>query len=134
MIKLCTASEYELGFILDLSSNNNIIIARTLLITPYTDACINIISTPLPEDRRIISIPEWKISFVLESSCFYSQDFTFTCKNDYIAPYKQLLSITVDVIHRLIDSGVPDEVIMCNDITDAGDFYDFPFENQSLPF
>ena len=132
MIKYCNASEDELGFLLNYNVDNGIITAKVLLILPDTDTCIDIISTPLPEDRRVISIPDWNLSYIRES--LYSDDFSFVRKNDSAAPYKEILSITVEVMHDIIYSGLSDDCLTSNDMFTFESSRDSHFGNQYLPF
>lgn len=138
MIKYCTESELDLGFILDFVYDNDIITAKVLLILPFTEACIDIISSPLPHDKRFISIPDWSFSFTWDIINFNPYDFVLTLCNNYAVPYKEILAVTIDIMHSsfVLDCSTHhvNSLINDNHITTAKSSFCFSIENQNLPF
>ena len=138
MIKYYPESEQGVGFILDYTNVDDIITAKVLLVLPDIETCIDIISTPLPDYSRIISIPDWNFSC---SSTLCSNDLNdsmFSKKCGYSAQFKELLALTISIMHNSIMKGsqmfYDDRGIYDNKISTVDDLMDFCFENQGLPF
>lgn len=128
-----SSSEWERGYILDSHSDNNIISVKILLTIPFTEACIDITSTPLSEDSFLISIPHWNLSFIYEFSKPHQYYFDLFCENNNTLPYAELLLVTIDVIHNYIDS-FNDNQIKDNNLITVPCLVPELCLNQYLPF
>lgn len=103
MFKYYSASEYDRGFLLELSISSDIIKAKSLLVTPDEEVCLDIFSIPFDEDYHIIAIPDWNLSFFYDASND-STDYSFLKGNCITSCFTDIFTITIDIIHSLIDS------------------------------
>jgi len=140
MINYHSNSIYDRGYLLELRISNGLFKAKALLVTLDEDACIDIISIPFDDEYRVIAIPDWNLSF------FYNPDsppadYHSIHDNLYITCFSDIFTITVDIIHSLIDSlpfNISDENLADgNNIYAYNDLISFPtkdYFNQQLPF
>jgi len=136
MFKYYSASEYDRGFLLELSISGDIIKAKALLVTPDEDVCLDIFSIPFDEDYRIIAIPDWNLSFFYDSSND-STDYSFLKGNCFT----DIFTITVDIIHSLTVSFPSAKSAVNyaegNNISVIDNLLSYPLSNslnQHLPF
>jgi len=139
MLKYSTESDYDKGFLLELSSSGDIISAKALLVNPTTQACIDIFSIPLDDNRRIIAVPDWNFSYIFEPSAPPSHFYTILYDDIISICLSEIFFITIDVMHSIIDSShlLNTDYANGNDISDVDPSLYNPSRysnNQFLPF
>lgn len=134
MVKCSTGNDK--GFILDFSLSNNVIFAKVLLVTTDGDSCIDIYSSPLSDDRRIVAVPDWYFSYTVDPFINWDDYSSCFCGNRLALPFCEIFMIIVDVIHNLYESSDFDS-FEDNSITlfdCSSDYSPSHFDNQYLPF
>ena len=102
MIKYYSDSVYDRGFLLELNCSGDITKAKALLVTMNKEVCLDIFSIPFDVNCRVISIPEWNLSFFYDTYLY--TDFHLIINNHLTSDLSDIFKATIDIIHNLIDS------------------------------
>ena len=140
MIRYCTESIFEKGFLLELRVSGDIISAKALLVTQCEDICIDIFSFPLVNEQRVISVPQWNFSYIYYPPAEKETFMSSLNDNLNVLIFADIFILTVNVIHDLIDSSPHrlsnENYVEGNDISDADCIFSFStnYYYQVLPF